>query len=351
MLTTTTTIALLGALAAPALAADGDWSFLVMGDWGGSQDAPYTTPGEISTAAGMDLIAGVGVPGVQLPSTGLPHFALALGDNFYSHGIPGDCHDPRFTNTFEKVFTGKHLQSPFEFKVVAGNHDHLGNVSAQIEYTKISDRWSFPTEYYTFTETSTGGATVQIVLIDTVVIAGISDELDANGEIARELHGSELPGAASKAAADAQLAWLNATLAASTADYLIVGGHYPIYSVCEHGPTPLLGDTLKPMLEQYKVTAYIAGHDHCMEYLNTGTSLDHHGIGSAHSNDPSTAHESAVPAGSLKWHAEGTSGGFASVVVTKEGLTFRHHQGNGAIAFTAPAHPPRNPTAADHKQQ
>ena len=31
MLTTTTTIALLGALAAPALAADGDWSFLVMG--------------------------------------------------------------------------------------------------------------------------------------------------------------------------------------------------------------------------------------------------------------------------------------------------------------------------------
>ena len=39
---------------------------------------------------------------------------------------------------------------------------------------------------------------------------------DANGEIARELHGSELPGAASKAAADAQLAWLNATLAAST---------------------------------------------------------------------------------------------------------------------------------------
>lgn len=34
--------------------AGGDrWSFLVMGDWGGSQDAPYSTPGEVN--ASIDL--------------------------------------------------------------------------------------------------------------------------------------------------------------------------------------------------------------------------------------------------------------------------------------------------------
>jgi hypothetical protein len=43
------------------------------------------------------------------------------------------------------------------------------------------------------------------------------------------------------------------TLAASTADFLIVGGHYPVWSVCEHGPTTVLVNQLKPLLEKYKV--------------------------------------------------------------------------------------------------
>jgi hypothetical protein len=132
-------------------------------------------------------------------------------------------------------------------------------------------------------------------------------------------------------------------LANSTADYLVVAGHYPIYSVCEHGPTASLIQQLKPLLEHYKVNAYLAGHDHCMEYLNLGgnSSLDHHGIGSAHVNDPSTAHESAVPVASLKFHAQGVGGGFASFVVSTAGLTVRHHNGDGEVVFTAPANAPR----------
>ena len=56
----------------------------------------------------MNTLATTGIPGVA--NTSLPHFALALGDNFYSHGIGTDCHDPRFVNTFEKVYSGAALQ-------------------------------------------------------------------------------------------------------------------------------------------------------------------------------------------------------------------------------------------------
>lgn len=323
-------------------AASTDWSFLGMADWGGAETAPFTTAGEISTAAGMESIAAHGIPGADA-AVAKPHFAIAVGDNFYSHGIGGDCHDPRFENTFEKVFDGPNLQDPFTFHVVAGNHDHYGNVSAQIEYTKVSKRWNFPTYYYNMVETgpAAGSPTVELVFIDTVLLSGLSDVHDEDGNIVRELDGNELPGPADKAGADTQLAWLETTLAKSTADYLIVTGHYPIYSICEHGPTTELINDVVPLLEKYNVTAYLAGHDHCMEYLSTGDGIDHHGIGASHSNDPSTAHKDKVPAGSLKWHIEGTSGGFASFQVAATGLTVRHHQGDGTVAYTAPIHPPR----------
>lgn len=130
--------------AAAAAANAGNFSFLVMGDWGGVEAPPWTTAAEISTAKGMGQLAS------QLGSK----FALAIGDNFYSHGITaasghgctGDEHSPRFANTFENVFTAPSLQADagFEFFVVAGNHDHGGNVSAQIAYSGLNKRWTFP---------------------------------------------------------------------------------------------------------------------------------------------------------------------------------------------------------------
>ena len=38
-----------------------------------------------------------------------------------------------------------------------------------------------------------------------------------------------------KTMVDEQTAWIEDTLAASTADFLWVAGHYPVWSVCSHG--------------------------------------------------------------------------------------------------------------------
>ena len=83
----------------------------------------------------------MGIVGQQINAK----FSLAVGDNFYDSGIRTDVHDQRFQSTFEKVFVQPHLQGPdFKFHVIAGNHDHGGNVTAQIEYTKMSNRWNYP---------------------------------------------------------------------------------------------------------------------------------------------------------------------------------------------------------------
>ena len=76
---------------------------------------------------------------------------------------------------------------------------------------------------------------------DAEILPDLRGEREAEHRLdGTQLLGSELPGPADHDAAAEQWAWLNATVANSTATYLVVGGHYPILSICEHGPTKLL---------------------------------------------------------------------------------------------------------------
>ena len=324
---------------ASASAADG-LNFLVMGDWGGLPGPVWSTPAEHGTADAMkDEATKIGAT-----------FALALGDNFYENGIKTDEHDSRFQHTFEDVFTGASLQATNFFKVLAGNHDHYGNVTAQIAYSAHSDRWHFPSLYYSWVE-SGPDFTAEFVQLDTVTLSGDSTDPETGEEM---LGDDPRMRAADPLAASEQYAWLNATLAASTADFVFVSGHFPVWSVCEHGPTASLVTTLKPILEAHGVSAYFSGHDHCEEHIDesgVGTGVQYHVVGAANQNGGNDKNKDKVPAEQLKFLDIGTpvgvhfvQGGFGSVSIASKaaGAVVKHFRtaaiGDGyKTMYTAPS--------------
>jgi len=44
--------------------------------------------------------------------------------------------------------------------------------------------------------------------------------------------------------------------------WIVMAGHYPIYSSGEHGDNDDLVSALQPLLDSYKVHMYYCGHDH-----------------------------------------------------------------------------------------
>eukprot|EP00118_Oscarella_pearsei_P015657 m.142693 g.142693 ORF g.142693 m.142693 type:complete len:329 (+) comp38366_c0_seq1:130-1116(+) len=298
-------VVLLAFLVVPSSSSD-VLTFLSVGDWGGRGSYPYTTPAELKVASAMGKTAD------EMNSS----FQLALGDNFYSSGV-ANVSDPRFQETFEKVFTADSLQS--RWLVALGNHDHDGNASAQIAYTNVSSRWFIPNYYYSEVyPIGSSGSNLQLVVIDTVVLAGLTDPTD------RSLPPAGCP---NEELAEDQWTWIESTLAASNATWLLVAGHYPVWSIAEHGPTDVLVKRLKPLLEKYNVSAYVCGHDHSMQHIQPReNNVNYYVIGAGHLTDPSKKHMNDIPADSLQyvydpWDALSEHGAYASVAVTPEEMT------------------------------
>jgi len=67
-----------------------------------------------------------------------PNFVLNVGDNFYFNGV-SDIFDTRFEASFEEIYDYPELLVPWY--TIAGNHDHLGNISAQLAHTNFSNKW------------------------------------------------------------------------------------------------------------------------------------------------------------------------------------------------------------------
>ncbi|XP_041359444.1 tartrate-resistant acid phosphatase type 5-like [Gigantopelta aegis] len=297
--------------------------FLVIGDMGGQPVFPYTTPVEVGTAHEMGKIA----------SRYNPQFILELGDNFYYDGVT-NVDNARFFETFERVYTAPSLQVPWY--LIAGNHDHRGNVSAQIAYSQHSTRWNFPYFFYPLSfKIPNSDSTVDLIMMDTVMLCG---------NVAHDFGGFQPQGPADKKLADVQWQWVEKMLSTSKADFLLTTGHFPVYSVAEHGPTKCLVDTLLPMLYKYRANGHMSGHDHNLQHLQTsknGITLDYTVSGSANFIDKSLAHQRSVPTGSSKFHWADTSslGGFLYIEATPNNMTYTYLDASGKILYQTVSHP------------
>uniref|UniRef100_A0A672JEF5 Tartrate-resistant acid phosphatase type 5 n=2 Tax=Salarias fasciatus TaxID=181472 RepID=A0A672JEF5_SALFA len=286
--------------------------FLAVGDWGGVPYPPYITAVQKATAREMSKIAE------QMGAD----FILALGDNFYYKGVDS-VDSPRFQTTFETVYTSKSLRVPWY--VLAGNHDHAGSVKAQIEYSRKSERWRFPSYYYELNfRIPNTGKTLTIIMLDTVMLCGNSND-----------YADEKPRGPLRAVdANRQLVWLQERLARSKADFLLVAGHYPVWSVSEHGPTDCLLQRLRPLLNKYKATAYLCGHDHNLQYIQE-SGVGYVVSGAGNFLDPDIRHWKHVPKGTVKFFTgqASTLGGFVHAEVTKNQMILTFLQAKGTSLY------------------
>jgi acid phosphatase len=215
-------------------------NFLIIGDWGRKG-----TPGQCAVAHGMARIAE------RLES----RFVVTTGDNFYDHGV-SSLHDAHWRESFEDIYTAPALHIPWY--VVLGNHDYQGCIQAQIDYGASNSRWRLPARYHAVEQVIDATATALLVFLDTSPFVD-RYRTEGSAEYMEHLRVQDV---------ELQLAWLQATLAASKARCKLVFGHHPIYSGSPfHGDTLELQERLLPLLQAHRVQAYICGHEHDLQHL------------------------------------------------------------------------------------
>jgi predicted phosphodiesterase len=178
-----------------------------------------------------------------------------LGDNFYPSGVKS-VNDQQWKETLNFLF-------PLKVPKYAclGNHDYLGNIRAQFDYTRFSknnSNWNCEGPFYDRLDWETK---THFIFIDTQILAAdITIPL---------LYGC---GASSLAIEqyltfhrkyyEKQLYWLENILKTSKAKYKIACGHYPLFSNGPHFLSHHLQSLLLPLFKKYKLDIYLSGHDH-----------------------------------------------------------------------------------------
>jgi len=119
-------------------------------------------------------------------------------------------------------------------------------------------------------------------------------------------------------------------------DYLFVAGHYPVWSIAEHGSTKCLVERLRPLLHKYNVSGYMSGHDHNLQHISDefmGSRVEYILSGAGNFIDNSTEHIRSIPKNSLRYHfsdSEGIgNGGLCLFKATKTNLTVTFLESSG----------------------
>lgn len=122
--------------------------------------------------------------------------------------------------------------------------------------------------------------------------------------------------------------------------YIIVGGHFPVYSVGKHGSTLCLVNRLMPLLHKYKVSSYLAGHDHNLQHL-THYYLNHtveYMVAGPNSHfKKSIPNLNNVPKDSLKFNwptqSENLFGGFLMLQANEQNMTVNFMKADGTTLY------------------
>jgi tartrate-resistant acid phosphatase type 5 len=224
-------------------------NFIVMGDWGRN---------------GEDHQKPVAVQMGKTAAEASVEFIISTGDNFYPRGVMSEF-DPSWKYSYEDIYTAFSLQ--WDWYPVLGNHDYGGNPDAEVAYSKISRRWRMPARYYA-KKFSINDDTTQQVLIAFV---------DTNPLIAAFYRDPEYGPNVRAADSTAQKVWLKKILSdpSPNVKWKLVVGHHPMYTGSEKRresfDTRATRGSLKLLLDQYKVDAYLAGHDHSLQHIVQGS--------------------------------------------------------------------------------
>lgn len=244
-------------------------------------------------------------------------------------------------DSYTSVFTAPSLQVPWY--AILGNHDYYGNPEAQIAYYKNhrDNRWYMPDHNYSViysipTNNPQVNVTLELVCIDTALISIEENPVTAVG-------GEKYVPPERTAA---YLRTVEAMLARSTATWLIVAGHYTIYSVADHGHNKVLIEHLVPLLRKYDVQAYFNGHDHVLQHIvSENISYFTSGHGTHKDNFPAGSYAahltntSATDSAAFKFGANGP--GFATAKATAREVTIQFMDRFGGVIYTTQLTNPR----------
>lgn len=240
-----------------------------------------------------------------------PECIIAAGDIHHFDGVQS-VQDPLWMTNFESIYRHPELMIPWH--PVCGNHEYRGNTQVVLDYAQVSRRWQMPARYYTRTYNKKG-VSVRIVWLDTTPL------------ISRYRVDPETYPDAVQEDAEAQLEWLEKTLAEAKEQWIIVVGHHPIYAYTDK-PKSERADMQKsvcPILRHHTVDIYACGHIHTFQHIRREDSDIDYVVNSS----PSLARKQVGKETGMQFYS--TDEGFSVISATRDSLTLSMISHEGKI--------------------
>lgn len=222
---------------------DAKLTFLVVGDWGRD---------------GMCCQHDVALEMALTAEKMHPSFVVSVGDNFYNTGLLA-WNDAQVDRSWRDVYIRpfKSMQQ-LQWKVILGNHDHQGNIKAQLVLSEKENLWHMPAKYFFETIEEED---VFMAFIDTTVLYYTQKQL------LEYFRGDSV----TMYYRDNQIAALKKKLSESKAKWKLVFGHHPLFSSGENAAIEQrnlnqIRTILQHIFRENNVAAYFSGHEHALEH-------------------------------------------------------------------------------------